>query len=1172
MFYEEIMDATQTSMGKENSDLCIADSASTHTILKDEKYFSQLRMGEEYVHTISGRNKIIKGSGRASIILQKGTIININGALYSPLSHRNLLSFRDIRLNGYHIETKDMDNKEFLCITNTISNTKYVLEELPAVSSGLYYTYIRTIEINMVVNQKFTNPSAFIVWHDRLGHPGSIMMRKIIESSCGHPLKNLKFLQTNEFSCPACSQGKLIIRPSPSKIQNELPAFLERIHGDICGPIHPPCGPFRYFMVLIDASTRWSHVCLLSTRNLAFSRLLAQIIRLRAQFPDHSIKTIRLDNAGEFTSQAFNDYCMSIGIKVEHPVAHVHTQNGMAESFIKRLQLIARPLLMKTKLPVSCWGHAILHAASLIRIRPTNYHKFSPLQLVLGQEPNLSHLRIFGCAVYVPIAPPQRTKMGPQRRVGIYVGYESPSIIKYLEPLTGDLFTARFADCHFDESVFPALGGENKQLEKQISWKELSLCHMDPRTGQSELEVQKIIHLQNIANQLPDSFTDPKRVTKSHIPAENAPVRIEVPEGQVAQASESTARQKRGRPIGSKDKNPRKRKGANVQNGPEEQNFDKTLDIVEKFPEETQVPENFENDEISINYVVSGQRWNRSQVNVNEIFAYNIALDIAKEDEDLEPKSIDECRRRVDWPKWKDAIEDELKSLERRKVFGPVVQTPMNVKPVGHKWVFVRKRNENNEIVRYKARLVAQGFSQKPGIDYENTYSPVVDAITLRYLISLAIHKSLEMRLMDVVTAYLYGSLDKDIYMKIPEGFKLPEAQKSTSREIYSIKLNRALYGLKQSGRMWYNRLSEYLVKEGYKNDVICPCVFIKRFESGFTIIAVYVDDLNIIGTLDEMSKTVDLLKKEFEMKDLGKTKFCLGLQIEHIANGILIHQSRYIAKVLKRFYMEKAHPLSSPMVVRSLDEKRDPFRPRENDEELLGPEVPYLSAIGALTYLASHTRPDIAFAVNLLARYSSSPTRRHWNGIKHVLRYLRGTMDLGLFYANTSKSDLIGYADAGYLSDPHNGRSQTGYLFTFGGTAISWRSTKQTIAATSSNHAEILAIHEASRECVWLRSIIQYVEGTCGLHSQKILPTILYEDNTACIHQLKEGYIKGDRTKHISPKFFFTHDLQKNGEIDVQQIRSSDNLADLFTKSLPTKSFERLVHKLGMRRLKDLK
>ncbi|GLR00170.1 hypothetical protein GCM10007863_45910 [Dyella mobilis] len=271
------------------------------------------------------------------------------------------------------------------------------------------------------------------------------------------------------------------MRPSPYKVINESPKFLQRIQGDICGPIHPHCGPFKYFMVLIDASLRWSHVCLLSTRNVAFARLLAQIIRLQAHFPDYPIQSIRLDGAGEFTSQSFDNYCMSLGIDVEHPVAHVHTQNGLAESFIKRLQLIARPMLMRTKLPISAWGYAILHAAALVRLRPTAYHEFSPLQLVFGYQPDISHLRVFGCAVYVPIPPPQRTKFGPQRRLGIYVGFDSPSIIRFIEPLTGDTFTARFADCHFDETVFPPLGGGIKPVEwRELCWNTTNLSHMDP--------------------------------------------------------------------------------------------------------------------------------------------------------------------------------------------------------------------------------------------------------------------------------------------------------------------------------------------------------------------------------------------------------------------------------------------------------------------------------------------------------------------------------------------------------------------------------------------------------------------------------------------------------------------------------------------------------------------
>ncbi|XP_075102886.1 secreted RxLR effector protein 161-like [Nicotiana tabacum] len=187
--------------------------------------------------------------------------------------------------------------------------------------------------------------------------------------------------------------------------------------------------------------------------------------------------------------------------------------------------------------------------------------------------------------------------------------------------------------------------------------------------------------------------------------------------------------------------------------------------------------------------------------------------------------------------------------------------------------------------------------------------------------------------------------------------------------------------------------------------------------------------------------------------------------------------------------------------------------------------------------YLANNTQPNIAFAVSLLARFSSSQTRRYWNGVKHIFRYLRGTLDVRLFYSNEFKSEMIGYADADYLSNQHKSRSQRGYLFTYGGTYISWCSMKQTIVTTSSNHVENIAIHEASRECVWLRSITQHIQEMCGFLMKKDNPATatLYEDNSACIAQLKGGYIKRDRTKYISPKFFFTHNLQQNGEINVQ-------------------------------------
>ena len=290
---------------------CLADYVTTHTILRDKKYFSNFTLAQSNVYTISGPVNLIKGSDKATIILPKGTKLQIEDAFYSNKSSRNLLSFKDIRQNGYHIETMNHDANEYLLITSIIFRQKCILEQLSSLSYGLYQTTIRSIESYVVMNQKFNDFNAFLLWHERLRPPGISIMRHIVQNSNGHPLTSRQILVTDGYTCATCSKGKLIIIPSFTKVTFESPAFLERIQGDICGPIHPPSGPFRYFMVLIDASTRWSHVCLLSSRNVSFARLLVQIIRLRAQFPDHPIKTIFLDNAGEFSTQTFLDYCMS---------------------------------------------------------------------------------------------------------------------------------------------------------------------------------------------------------------------------------------------------------------------------------------------------------------------------------------------------------------------------------------------------------------------------------------------------------------------------------------------------------------------------------------------------------------------------------------------------------------------------------------------------------------------------------------------------------------------------------------------------------------------------------------------------------------------------------------------------------------------------------------------
>jgi hypothetical protein len=228
---------------------------------------------------------------------------------------------------------------------------------------------------------------------------------------------------------------------------------------------------------------------------------------------------------------------------------------------------------------------------------------------------------------------------------------------------------------------------------------------------------------------------------------------------------------------------------------------------------------------------------------------------------------------------------------------------------------------------------------------------------------------------------------------------------------------------------------------------------------------------------------------------------------------------------------MNKSYPSKTPKVVRSLDVEKDPFRPRDDGEELLGPEVPYLSVIGALMYIANYMKSDLAFALNLLARHSAAPNKLHWLGVKNIFRYVQGTKDLGIFFQfqRNLGSDMIGYTNGGYLFDPHNARSQTSFVFLHGGTAISWKSSKQSLVATSTNHFEIITLYEASRECVWLCRMINHIQQSCGVGSIES-PTIIYEDNAVGVAQMQTGYIKSNITKHIAPKLFYPHELQKSG------------------------------------------
>jgi len=341
------------------------------------------------------------------------------------------------------------------------------------------------------------------------------------------------------------------------------------------------------------------------------------------------------------------------------------------------------------------------------------------------------------------------------------------------------------------------------------------------------------------------------------------------------------------------------------------------------------------------------------------------------------------------------------------------------------------------------------------------------------------------------------------------------------------------------------------------------------KSKAEFVILAVYVDDLNSIGTPGLSKEVEGILTKHFEMKILGRTTFCIGLQIKHFADGsILLHQQTYTRKLLRTFNMENANALSAPMIGKSKTED-DPYRPAEPEEEEVEKHQ-YLAAVGALLHLATNTRPDISFAVSVLACHNQRPTIRHWQGVKHLLRYLRGTEDLGLHFKR-GPSEIVGFADSGFKTDRASGKSQTGWIFMKNGASISWRSLKQTTTTTSTNHAELLAFHEAARESVWLRTMQDAITTMAGLRTPN-KPIIIYEDNAACIEQATAGFIKSHRVKHINPQLFScTQELTDTSQIEIRKVVSAENVADVLTKALPTSQHRKLIAAANMKSLAEL-
>lgn len=514
----------------------------------------------------------------------------------------------------------------------------------------------------------------------------------------------------------------------------------------------------------------------------------------------------------------------------------------------------------------------------------------------------------------------------------------------------------------------------------------------------------------------------------------------------------------------------------------------------------------------------------------------------ASPDVSRDPVTIQEALDSLDRDKWIEAMKDELQAFKENDAWHPVNDLPSDKTLVQCKWVFKRKINSDNS-VRYRARLVAKGFTQKPGVDYDETFSPVVRHSTLKLLFALSVQMNLDVTHLDVKTAFLNGLLKEDIYMY------QPDIHCNVNQKKVVVKLNKAIYGLKQSSRSWYERVEQCLCELGFRKSKLEPCVFTKMRNDLKIVIALYVDDFFVFSNnQQETEHVISVLSSKFKIKNLGQVQQCLGMRVtvDKKLNVVTLDQEKYIDQLLDKFNMSNCKVASTPMECKLEMDKSD----------YCEQEIPYQQLIGSLMYLSVLTRPDISFCVSYLSQFNKCHTDVHWNYAKRILRYLKRTKTYCLKFVKGT-AELVGYVDADWASNTYDRKSYTGFCFKMSGSAISWESKKQRTVALSSMESEYMAIAEACKEAMYLRLLLCEVTGS--------LNTVLLYNDSQSAQKLVANYVCHRKSKHIDIRYHFIKDAVSNKVIQLEYLPTTDMPADVLTKALCPVKHNRCIQGLGL-------
>ncbi|CAJ2640052.1 unnamed protein product [Trifolium pratense] len=796
------------------------------------------------------------------------------------------------------------------------------------------------------------------------------------------------------------------------------------------------------------------------------------------------------------------------GIAQQLSCPYTPEQNGLAERKHRHIVETGLTLLFHANIPLKFWVDAFLTSVYLINRLPlSSIGKDTPYFKLFGKHPDYSGLRIFGCQCFPYLKTPGLHKFSRKTASCVFLGY-SPLHKGYrcLDSHTHRVYISRHVV--FNENYFPYLHHTNSTHSQSYDSSITTFPNSDEWFSGKIDDTLAPKESSNITSKpLVLDLTDPSSPNSTQPPliVNNIdPITSNIEASTYSPSPPST-----------------------TVNQP-------SVDI------EPHISNNH------VNPIPTTSRPTRDKHPPSYLKDFHCptisktphshdALIISTE----EPKTF---KTALKYTNWRSAMHDEIDALHHNHTWS-LVPRPPSANVVGSKWIFRTKMKEDGTIDRFKARLVAKGYTQIPGLDFGETFSPVVKAPTIRVVLSLALHFKWPLKQLDVKNAFLHGTLNERVYMEQPPGFVHSQYPN------HVCLLHKSLYGLKQAPRAWFEKLYTCLVSIGFTCSKADSSLFIYRHDTNFIILLVYVDDVIITGNNSNfISSLTQRLNKDFALKDLGQLHYFLGLEIRYFSGGITISQTKYARDILAKAKMLEASKINTPIAHKAIE--------LSDDHEFVDP-TEYRSLCGSLQYL-TFTRPDITHAVNIVCQHFQNPTKKDMRAVKRILRYIKGTLTHGLRYLSQSSLTLNAFCDADWAGCPTTRRSTTGYCIFLGSNCISWASKKQPTVSRSSTEAEYRSLATTSAELTWLQHLLHDI----GIKLER--RPLLLCDNKSAIH-LAHNPVFHARTKHIEIDYHFIREKVTTGHLQLQYLPTTQQIADVFTKALGKDSFATFRYKLGV-------